>query len=77
MFKLPARHIPVLSTSSRGFATVPTSSKFVRMLECGARDGLQNEKAHVSTEIKADFIQRLAATGLNYIEAGAFVSPKW
>ncbi|MCF7519139.1 hydroxymethylglutaryl-CoA lyase [Pseudoalteromonas sp. L21] len=49
---------------------------FVRIVEVGARDGLQNEAA-VSTQDKVDLINALAEAGLKDIEAGAFVSPKW
>ncbi|MCF6436230.1 hydroxymethylglutaryl-CoA lyase [Pseudoalteromonas sp. MMG022] len=48
----------------------------VRIVEVGARDGLQNE-ASVTTEQKVNLINALAAAGLRDIEAGAFVSPKW
>jgi hydroxymethylglutaryl-CoA lyase len=49
----------------------------VRIHEVGARDGLQNEKATVPTEVKADFVRRLADAGLTTIEATSFVHPKW
>ncbi|MFJ5993681.1 hydroxymethylglutaryl-CoA lyase [Streptomyces sp. NPDC092370] len=49
----------------------------VRVHEVGARDGLQNEKATVPTEVKAKFIRRLADAGLTTIEATSFVHPKW
>ncbi|HEY8986094.1 MAG TPA: hydroxymethylglutaryl-CoA lyase [Streptomyces sp.] len=49
----------------------------VRIHEVGARDGLQNEKTTVPTEIKAEFIRRLAGAGLTTIEATSFVHPKW
>jgi hydroxymethylglutaryl-CoA lyase len=49
----------------------------VRIYEVGARDGLQNEKAVVPTEIKAEFIHRLAAAGLTTVEATSFVHPNW
>src|SRR5689334_15925343 len=49
----------------------------VRIVEVGPRDGLQNEKAVVPLEAKVGLIDRLSATGLAVIEAGAFVSPKW
>ncbi|MFJ4981754.1 hydroxymethylglutaryl-CoA lyase [Streptomyces coeruleorubidus] len=49
----------------------------VRIHEVGARDGLQNEKATVPTEVKAEFIRRLAEAGLTTIEATSFVHPKW
>ncbi|MHC3470429.1 hydroxymethylglutaryl-CoA lyase [Streptomyces sp. 7R007] len=49
----------------------------VRIHEVGARDGLQNEKATVPTEVKAEFIRRLADAGLTTIEATSFVHPRW
>ncbi|MCM2413981.1 MULTISPECIES: hydroxymethylglutaryl-CoA lyase [unclassified Streptomyces] len=49
----------------------------VRIHEVGARDGLQNEKTVVPTEVKAEFIRRLAVAGLATIEATSFVHPKW
>ncbi|MFJ8361541.1 hydroxymethylglutaryl-CoA lyase [Streptomyces sp. NPDC093984] len=49
----------------------------VRIHEVGPRDGLQNEKRTVPTEVKADFIRRLADAGLTTIEATSFVHPKW
>jgi hydroxymethylglutaryl-CoA lyase len=51
--------------------------KSVRIVEVGPRDGLQNEASVVSTEIKVALIERLAEAGLQTIEAGSFVSPKW
>jgi hydroxymethylglutaryl-CoA lyase len=49
----------------------------VRMVEVGPRDGLQNEAKTVPLEVKVELIDRLSATGLQAIEAGSFVSPKW
>ena len=49
----------------------------VRIVEVGARDGLQNEKQIVATAIKIELIQRLADCGLLEVEATSFVSPKW
>ncbi|MCL6669860.1 MULTISPECIES: hydroxymethylglutaryl-CoA lyase [Streptomyces] len=49
----------------------------VRIHEVGARDGLQNEKSAVPTEVKAEFVRRLADAGLTTIEATSFVHPKW
>jgi hydroxymethylglutaryl-CoA lyase len=49
----------------------------VRIVEVGARDGLQNEKAIIATRDKIALIDRLSATGLQTIEATSFVSPKW
>jgi len=49
----------------------------VTIYEVGPRDGLQNEKALVPTEDKAEFIERLLAAGLPIVEATSFVHPKW
>jgi len=49
----------------------------VRIVEVGPRDGLQNESGHVSTAAKIELIDRLSAAGLQSIEVGSFVSPKW
>ena len=45
--------------------------------EVGPRDGLQNEKRIVPTDVKIDWINALSNTGLSYIEATSFVNPKW
>lgn len=50
---------------------------FVRIVEVGPRDGLQNEKTHVGTADKVALINRLSDTGLLSIEATSFVSPAW
>jgi hydroxymethylglutaryl-CoA lyase len=49
----------------------------VRLVEVGPRDGLQNERTMVPTEVKVELIDRLADAGLPAIEATSFVSPKW
>lgn len=49
----------------------------VTIYEVGPRDGLQNEKASVPTEVKAEFVQRLLQAGLPIVEATSFVHPKW
>lgn len=49
----------------------------VRIVEVGPRDGLQNESAQLSADVKIAFIDMLSDAGLQSIEAGAFVSPKW
>ncbi len=49
----------------------------VTIVEVGPRDGLQNESERVALEDRIELIERLAASGLTVIEAGAFVSPKW
>ncbi len=50
---------------------------FVKIVEVGPRDGLQNEKTIVPAAVKIAFINRLSQTGLRAIEATSFVSPKW
>lgn len=52
----------------------PTS---VIIKEVGPRDGLQNEKAFISTEDKIAWINQLSQTGLQHIEITSFVNPKW
>lgn len=49
----------------------------VRIVEVGPRDGLQNEKQPISVADKVALIDALSDSGLSYIEAGSFVSPKW
>lgn len=49
----------------------------VRIVEVGPRDGLQNEKQTIPTAAKIQLIEQLVDAGLNYIEAGSFVNPKW
>ncbi|MCQ6553006.1 hydroxymethylglutaryl-CoA lyase [Streptomyces sp. C10-9-1] len=49
----------------------------VRIHEVGPRDGLQNEASVVPTEVKAEFVHRLAGAGLDTVEATSFVHPKW
>ncbi|CAL8284947.1 unnamed protein product [Arctogadus glacialis] len=51
--------------------------EFVKIVEVGPRDGLQNEKEIVPTEVKVQLIDRLSDTGLSVIEATSFVSSKW
>ena len=49
----------------------------VTVYEVGPRDGLQNEKSTVPTEVKAEFVRRLVAAGLETVETTSFVSPRW
>lgn len=49
----------------------------VTIWEVGARDGLQNESAVIPTEVKVEFIERLADCGLPIVEATSFVRPEW
>ncbi len=49
----------------------------VKIVEVGPRDGLQNEKDFVATQIKIDLVNRLSNAGLQNVESASFVSPKW
>jgi hydroxymethylglutaryl-CoA lyase len=51
--------------------------KKVTIIEVGPRDGLQNEKLFVPTDIKKQFIAGLRNAGLQEMELTSFVSPKW
>ncbi len=46
------------------------------IFEVGPRDGLQNEKAEISTAAKIAFVDLLSRTGFRRIEVGSFVNPK-
>lgn len=80
-----AREIKIHRLPARCFATATSappqqeapSNTYVKLVEVGARDGLQNEKKTISSATKMELIRRLAKTGLRDIEAGSFVSPKW
>jgi len=50
---------------------------FVRVVDVGPRDGLQNETTQIATADKIALVERLAAAGVGTVEATAFVSPKW
>ncbi|CAJ2671697.1 unnamed protein product [Trifolium pratense] len=50
---------------------------FVKIVEVSARDGLQNEKVIVPTDVKTKLIKLLVSSGLSVVEATSFVSPKW
>ncbi|MFT7433259.1 MAG: hydroxymethylglutaryl-CoA lyase [Alphaproteobacteria bacterium] len=51
-------------------------SEFVKIIEVGPRDGLQNEVHQISAAEKVELIRNLKKAGVKHIEAGAFVSPK-
>jgi hydroxymethylglutaryl-CoA lyase len=48
----------------------------IEIVEVGPRDGLQSETQVLPTELKVEFIRRLAAAGLVRIEVASFVNPK-
>ena len=49
----------------------------VRIIDVGPRDGLQNEKQAVPSDVKIGLVQRLQDAGLREIEVTSYVSPKW
>jgi hydroxymethylglutaryl-CoA lyase len=49
----------------------------VTIIEVGPRDGLQNEKGFIPTEVKKKFISLLKQAGISEMELTSFVSPKW
>jgi len=49
----------------------------VKIVEVGPRDGLQNEAVRGPVEVKIELIEKLANAGLQVVESGSFVSPKW
>ena len=51
--------------------------KKVSIYEVGPRDGLQNEKKIIPTNIKVKLINRLSDCNFKNIEVGSFVSPRW
>lgn len=55
---------------------MPAFPETVRIIEVGPRDGLQNVSDQVSTPDKCRFIELLAESGLQEIEATSFVHPK-
>ena len=59
--------------------TEPTTGmpERVTIYEVGPRDGLQNEKSVVSTQVKAEFVRRLLAAGLTTVELTSFVPQRW
>lgn len=52
-------------------------SEFVKIVEVGPRDGLQNEKTPLTLEQRKALILDLMKTGLKSIEVGSCVSAKW
>ncbi|WP_238981055.1 hydroxymethylglutaryl-CoA lyase [Geobacillus sp. YHL] len=48
----------------------------IHICEVGPRDGLQNEKRHLSVQQRIELIERLMDSGIKKIEAVSFVNPK-
>ncbi|KAL2076131.1 hypothetical protein VTL71DRAFT_1074 [Oculimacula yallundae] len=74
---LPLQCLRCMSTSIDPSAQRHPSNNFVKVVEVGPRDGLQNEKKTIPLTTKLELIERLAKTGLTDIEVGSFVAPKW
>jgi hydroxymethylglutaryl-CoA lyase len=72
-----ARTVRRLRPYTAAYAQLVSQPNYVRIVEVGPRDGLQNEKSIVSTDVKVELIERLQRAGLSIIESGSFVSPKW
>lgn len=51
--------------------------RYIQIVEVGPRDGLQNEKAILSPQERAEFTLMLEAAGARRIEAVSFVHPKY
>ncbi len=49
----------------------------VNLIDVGPRDGLQNEKQPVPSDVKIKLVHQLQEAGLAEIEVTSFVSPKW
>lgn len=78
MYRLRAAEVSPGATLRDGEPVAVSMSlpKSVTLFEMGARDGLQNESALVPADAKVAFIDLLSETGLRWIEATSFVSPK-
>jgi len=49
----------------------------VRVVEVGPRDGLQNEPQALGIAERIQLCEALVASGVQHLEVGSFVSPKW
>ena len=65
-------HLASFNASSNNMSNLPS---FVKIVEVGPRDGLQNEKKLVPTNVKIALIDRLSHAGLPSVEVTSFVSP--
>ncbi|KAG2373681.1 hypothetical protein C9374_011970 [Naegleria lovaniensis] len=62
------------SGASSNISNLPS---YVKIVEVGPRDGLQNEKKLVPTNVKIALINKLSEAGCPSVEVTSFVSPKW
>ncbi|GAA5914270.1 hypothetical protein JCM8208_006297 [Rhodotorula glutinis] len=70
---LARAHAPTRLAQLRPLSSSSLDSRRVKLVEVGPRDGLQNEKAVISTEVKVELIERLIQGGLRCVESGSFV----
>ena len=56
---------------------MPTLPQHVHIVDVGPRDGLQNEKQMIPSDVKVELVDRLTDAGFTAIEVTSFVSPKW
>jgi isopropylmalate/homocitrate/citramalate synthase len=66
-----------LAKSAASFSFFSGLPKYVKLVEVGPRDGLQNEHEILPTQVKVKLINGLADAGFKSVEATSFVSPKW
>ncbi|MEM6460287.1 MAG: hydroxymethylglutaryl-CoA lyase [Pseudomonadota bacterium] len=52
------------------------SGNFVEIIEVSPRDGIQNDKTILSTDVKLELIRRAVDAGADRVEATSFVNPK-
>ncbi|XP_072465385.1 hydroxymethylglutaryl-CoA lyase, mitochondrial isoform X2 [Notamacropus eugenii] len=71
------RMVGLSSLRAIGSSSLPAFPKKVKIVEVGPRDGLQNEKHILPSQLKIRLIDMLSEAGLPVIEATSFVSPKW
>ncbi|XP_052761636.1 hydroxymethylglutaryl-CoA lyase, mitochondrial-like [Mya arenaria] len=71
--------INLIDTLSKSYSQVSIAGipSFVKVVEVGPRDGLQNEKELVPTAAKIELVNKLSLAGIRNIEVTSFVSPKW
>lgn len=72
-----AHHCSFHSNNTHNIKFLRSLPEFVKIVEVGPRDGLQNEKGIVPTAVKVELIKMLVSSGLSIVEATSFVSPKW
>ncbi|RPD55409.1 aldolase [Lentinus tigrinus ALCF2SS1-6] len=68
---------PTTSTPTTASAQSILVTSSIKPIAMGPHDGLQNESAVIPPAVQAELVNRLTNTGLEIIESGSFVSPKW